>query len=54
MPEASFYFSNLVYTLAIISIIYSSLNTLRQIDLKKIIAYSSIAHMNMVVMGIFS
>lgn len=54
MPEASFYFSNLVYTLAIVSIIYSSLNTLRQIDLKKIIAYSSIAHMNMVVMGIFS
>jgi proton-translocating NADH-quinone oxidoreductase chain M len=53
-PEASFFFSPLVYTLALISIIYASLNAIKQTDLKKIIAYSSIAHMNLVVLGIFS
>jgi NADH:ubiquinone oxidoreductase subunit 4 (subunit M) len=40
--------------LAVLSIIYASLITLRQIDLKKIIAYSSIAHMNLIVLGLFS
>jgi NADH:ubiquinone oxidoreductase subunit 4 (subunit M) len=53
-PQATLYFLPLVYTLTIISILYASLTTLRQIDLKKIIAYSSIAHMNLVVLGIFS
>jgi NADH:ubiquinone oxidoreductase subunit 4 (subunit M) len=43
-----------VYTLSIVSVVYASLVTIRQIDLKRIIAYSSIAHMNMVVLGIFS
>jgi NADH:ubiquinone oxidoreductase subunit 4 (subunit M) len=37
-----------------VAIIYTSLTTLRQIDLKKIIAYSSVAHMNFVTLGIFS
>jgi proton-translocating NADH-quinone oxidoreductase chain M len=53
-PYASIYFSPFVYMLCIIGIVYISLTTLRQIDLKKIIAYSSIAHMNFAVLGIFS
>lgn len=53
-PKACFYFSPLVYTLAVISIIYSSLIAIRQSDLKRVIAYTSIAHMNLVVLGIFS
>lgn len=40
--------------MSLISIIYASLTTIRQVDLKRIIAYSSIAHMNLVVLGIFS
>jgi len=53
-PDASAYFVPLVYTLSILAIIYTSLTTLRQIDLKKIIAYSSIAHMGFVTIGLFS
>jgi len=53
-PYASFYYSSFIYTLAIISIIYSSCIALIQTDFKKLIAYSSIAHMNMSVLGIFS
>jgi proton-translocating NADH-quinone oxidoreductase chain M len=53
-PYASLYFTPLVYTLSIIGIVYASLTTLRQIDLKKIIAYSSVAHMGFVTMGLFS
>ena len=53
-PLGSTYFSPFVMTLGVIGIIYSSYSTLGQIDLKKIIAYSSIAHMNYVVIGIFS
>jgi len=37
-----------------VSIIYASFTTIRQMDLKRIIAYSSVAHMNLVVLGIFS
>ena len=48
------YFTPLVYSLSVISIIYTSLTTLRQIDLKKIIAYASVGHMNIVTLGIFS
>jgi NADH-quinone oxidoreductase subunit M len=53
-PEASFYFAPLVYLLSILGIVYASMSALRQTDLKRIVAYSSIAHMNLVVMGIFS
>jgi len=53
-PEACIYFTPLIYTLSIVAIIYTSLTTLRQIDLKKIIAYSSVAHMNFVTIGLFS
>lgn len=52
--KGTFFFLPLTDTLAIISIIYSSLTTIRQIDMKRIIAYSSVAHMNLVVLGIFS
>jgi proton-translocating NADH-quinone oxidoreductase chain M len=53
-PYANIYFSPFVYMIAIISILYSSLTTLRQIDLKRIIAYSSVAHMNFGLLGLFS
>jgi NADH-quinone oxidoreductase subunit M len=52
--QATIFFLPLVYTLCLISIIYAALTTIRQVDLKRIIAYSSIAHMNLVVLGIFS
>jgi len=39
---------------ALLGVIYGSLSTLRQIDLKRIIAYSSVSHMNLVVLGLFS
>ena len=52
--ESLFFFLPLVHTLALISILYASCTTVRQVDLKRIIAYSSIAHMNLVVLGIFS
>jgi len=51
--EATIYYLPLVDTLSLISIVYASLTTIRQVDLKRIIAYSSIAHMNLVVLGIF-
>ncbi|KAG2171242.1 hypothetical protein INT43_005308 [Umbelopsis isabellina] len=54
LPDASVFFTPLVYSLSVISIVYSSFTTLRQIDLKKIIAYSSVGHMNIVNLGIFS
>ena len=53
-PDASIYFTPLVYTLSIIAIIYTSLTTLRQVDLKRIIAYSSVAHMGFVTIGMFT
>lgn len=53
-PVGTEYFSYIVYLLATISIIYASLTTIRQSDLKKIIAYSSVAHMNLIVLGLFA
>jgi proton-translocating NADH-quinone oxidoreductase chain M len=53
-PLATVYFTPLVYTLSVIGVVYASLTTLRQIDLKKIIAYSSVAHMGFVTLGLFS
>jgi NADH-quinone oxidoreductase subunit M len=52
--KSTFFYLPLVDTFCIISIIYASLTTIRQIDMKRIIAYSSVAHMNLVVLGIFS
>jgi len=53
-PKASFFFTPLVYTVAVIGIIYTSFTAIRQTDFKRIIAYTSIAHMNVVILGIFS
>ena len=53
-PQACQTFDFIIYPLAIISIIFASLSTIRQIDIKRIIAYSSIAHMNIMVLGLFS
>ncbi len=54
LPEASVYFTPLIYTLSIIAIIYTSLVALAQEDMKKLIAYSSVAHMGFVTIGIFA
>jgi len=53
-PEASIYFTPLVYSMAAIAVVYTSLTAIRQTDLKRIIAYTSVAHMNLVVIGLFS
>nr|QIA60467.1 NADH dehydrogenase subunit 4 [Trichocolea tomentella] len=53
-PEATPYSTPSIYALSVIAIIYTSLTTIRQIDLKKIIAYSPVAHMNFVTIGMFS
>ena len=53
-PYAYSFYSPIVFSLGILSIIFASMAAIRQIDLKKIIAYSSIAHMNLSVIGIFS
>ena len=53
-PEASLFFQPLVFTLSVVAIIYTSLVALMQEDIKKLIAYSSVAHMGFVTMGIFA
>jgi NADH-quinone oxidoreductase subunit M len=53
-PEASELFTPLVMVLSVIAIIYTSLVAFRQTDIKKLIAYSSVAHMGFVTMGIFA
>ncbi|THF59699.1 NADH-quinone oxidoreductase subunit M [Ollibium composti] len=53
-PDASAYFAPFVFTLSVVAIIYTSLVALMQEDMKKLIAYSSVAHMGFVTMGIFA
>jgi NADH-quinone oxidoreductase subunit M len=53
-PNASDQFTPLIFALSAIAIIYTSLVAFRQLDIKKLIAYSSVAHMGFVTMGIFS
>jgi NADH-quinone oxidoreductase subunit M len=53
-PDASTYFAPFVFTLSVVAIIYTSLVALMQEDMKKLIAYSSVAHMGFVTMGIFA
>ena len=53
-PVASDFFSPLVFSLSIIAIVYTSLVALVQKDMKKLIAYSSVAHMGFVTIGIFA
>jgi NADH-quinone oxidoreductase subunit M len=53
-PDACVYFTPLVFTLGTLAVIYASLTTLRQTDLKRIIAYSSVSHMGVVSLAIFT
>ena len=53
-PAGLLYISPFLFLFSLLSIIYASLSALRQTDLKRIVAYSSIAHMNFVILGIFS
>ena len=53
-PDASVYFQDFVFVLSVIAIVYTSLVALMQEDMKKLIAYSSVAHMGFVTMGIFA
>lgn len=53
-PEASLYFTPIVYLFAIVGIVYTSFTAIRQTDFKRIIAYTSVAHMNLVMVGLFS
>jgi len=52
--KACFYFAPLVYSLSVIGIVYASFTAIRQTDFKRIIAYTSVAHMNLVMVGLFS
>lgn len=53
-PQASFFFAPFVYTMSLVGIVYASFTAIRQTDFKRIIAYTSVAHMNVVMLGIFS
>jgi len=53
-PEGTFYFLPLAKSLAVLSVLYASFAAIYQTDLKKIVAYSSIAHMNVAVLALFS
>jgi NADH-quinone oxidoreductase subunit M len=53
-PEASEYFAPLVFALSCVAIVYTSLVAMMQEDIKKLIAYSSVAHMGFVTMGLFT
>ena len=53
-PEASNYFAPLVIVLSVVAVIYGSLMAFAQEDMKKLVAYSSVAHMGFVTLGLFS
>lgn len=54
LPQASQYFAPFIFTLSVVAVIYTSLVALAQTDMKKLIAYSSIAHMGVVTIGLFT
>ena len=54
LPEATEFFTPLVYSLSVVAVIYTSLVALAQEDMKKLIAYASVAHMGFVTIGIFT
>ena len=54
LPQASQYFAPVMFALGVIAVIYTSLVAFAQTDMKKLIAYSSVAHMGVVVIGIFT
>ncbi len=53
-PLASDFFAPLVFALSVVAVIYTSLVAFRQTDIKKLIAYSSVAHMGLVTIGVFA
>ena len=53
-PSATVFFTPLVYTMAAIAIVYTSLTAVRQTDMKRVIAYASVAHMNVILVGMFA
>ncbi len=53
-PDASIYFAPFVFALSVVAIIYTSLVAMMQTDIKKLIAYSSVAHMGFVTLGLFT
>ena len=53
LPDASASFAPFIYTISVVAVIYTSLVALAQEDMKKLIAYSSVAHMGVVTIGIF-
>ena len=53
-PAASFFFRPFVLIISCIAVVYTSLTAFRQIDIKRVIAYASVAHMNMTLVGLFS
>ncbi len=53
-PDASLFFSPFLYLICALGVLYASLTAIRQTDIKRIVAYSSIAHMNLIVIGLFS
>ncbi|MEO1027825.1 MAG: NADH-quinone oxidoreductase subunit M [Pseudomonadota bacterium] len=53
-PDASVFFQDFVFVISVIAIVYASLVAFRQEDMKKLVAYSSVAHMGFVTLGIFS
>lgn len=54
LPDASHYYAPFIFSLSVIAVVYTSLVALVQTDMKKLIAYSSVAHMGFVTIGIFA
>jgi NADH-quinone oxidoreductase subunit M len=54
LPDASAYFAPFMFTMSVVAVIYTSLVALAQEDMKKLIAYSSVAHMGIVTIGMFT
>ena len=54
LPKAYIFFSSFVYIVGVVTIIYASLSTLRTIDIKELIAYSSVSHAAVYLLGVFS
>lgn len=54
LPKASYYFNSLIFVIGVITIIYASFSTLRTIDIKELIAYSSVSHAAVYFLGVFS
>lgn len=54
LPQAATYFEPLMFTLGVVAMIYASYAALAQTDMKRMIAYSSIAHMGLIIVGIFA